>query len=90
MKPFTVILIRSEKFQGLPDAEPYGKDSYVAMVEADDISSAITTAKREAYDADEKDRQEDFEDAGITLDDYVFCLMFDGHITPCLYGWQER
>lgn len=77
---FTVILLRPDY---LCDDTPYGQEVYVAYVEANDCSSALKTAQQEVFDVD----------TAIELEvndytDYALCVMFDGFINPCLFGWQ--
>jgi hypothetical protein len=77
---FTVILLRPDYM-----SENYGEDIYVALVEVDDTDCmlALTAAKKEVFKADKRDGLEPND-----LDDYALCVMFSGHVQPCLFGWQ--
>ena len=77
-KPYTVVLLRPDY-----NAEPYGKDVYTALVEADGACAAITAAQLEVAAADEAD--------GMTVghpSDYAMVLVFEGHHEPCLFHFS--
>lgn len=77
---FTVILLRPDY---MCSDVPYGQDTYVAHVEAKNWDKAIKAAQQEVFDADTQD------DLGpLEPTDYALCVMFDGFINPCFFGWQ--
>lgn len=77
---FTVVLLRPNYL-----SENYGEDVYVALVEVDDDDAlkALSAAQAEVFKADKRDKL-DPESAS----DYALCVMFPGHVQPCLFGWQ--
>lgn len=78
LKKYTVVLLRPDYI-----AEPYGIDTYTALVEGEGYDDAIKNAQKEVFKADKRDGMWPSEP-----DDYALVVMFEGHMTPCLYGWQ--
>ena len=77
---FTVVLLRPDY---ITSDTPYGQDIYVALIEADGHDDAVRVAQQEVFKADRKD--------GLgpdSLDDYALVVMFEGHHSPVLFGWQ--
>jgi hypothetical protein len=89
MKPYTVVLLRNDKFAERPDAEEFGKDSYIAHVTADDELKAVSAAKKEVLNADNRDMRGWMGEMQICTGDYIFVVLFDGHVQPKYFGWQE-
>lgn len=77
---FTVVLLRPDYL-----AENYGEDTYVALVEVDedDVLTALDAAQVEAFMADKRARL-----YAESTSDYALCVMFPGHVQPCMFGWQ--
>ena len=76
---FTVVLLR-------PDYLCYDSDDiYVSLVEVDkdDTLTALSAAQVEVFKADKRDKL-DPESAS----DYALCVMFPGHVQPCMFGWR--
>lgn len=68
MKPYTVLLLRPDYI-----AEPYGQDTYMAHVEAENPVNAIEAAQIEVWNEDHGD------DAGESWTDYNVLLIIEGH-----------
>lgn len=68
MKPYTVLLLRPDYI-----AEPYGQDTYMAHVEAENPVNAIEAAQIEVWKEDHGD------DAGESWTDYNVLLIIEGH-----------
>ena len=68
MKPYTVLLLRPDYI-----AKPYGQDTYMAHVEAENPANAIETAQIEVWKEDHGD------DAGESWTDYNVLLIIEGH-----------
>lgn len=80
MNKYTVVLLRPDY---LCDEVDYGQGVYVALVEANDTTSAIKAAQAEAFAVDLTDALE-----AASPDDYALCVMFTGHCNAIRYGWQ--
>lgn len=80
MNKYTVVLLRPDYLCNEID---YGKEIYVALVEANDTTSAIQAAQSEVFAADLADTLEP-----ASPDDYALCVMFTGHCNAIRYGWQ--
>ena len=57
MKPYTVLLLRPDYI-----AEPYGQDTYLAHVEAENPANAIEAARIEVWKEDHGGAADDSED----------------------------
>lgn len=94
MKPYTVMLLRSYRFEHIPqhNCEPES-DTYFAHIEADSLTSAIKAGRQDAFDADCREygksfmRQMGF---GSDSESYDFLGLFAGHIEPVWHAWQGR
>lgn len=77
---FTVVLLRPDYM-----SENYGEDIYVALVEVDkdDTLTALRAAQVQVFKADKRDELEP-----ESVSDYALCVMFPGHVQPCMFGWQ--
>lgn len=74
---YTVVLLRPDYM-----TSNYGQDVYVAKVRAPTHRAALVAAQDEVFDVDSKQ--------GLEPDDpqdYALCVMFEGHLNPCLFGW---
>lgn len=69
MKPYTVLLLRPDYI-----AEPYGQDTYLAHVNANNPDEAVVAAQMQVWNEDHGD------DAGSSWDDYHPLLVLDGHL----------
>lgn len=69
MKPYTVLLLRPDYI-----AEPYGQDTYLAHVDANNPDEAVVAAQMQVWNEDHGD------DAGSSWDDYHPLLVLDGHL----------
>ncbi len=78
MSKFTVVLLRPDYM-----SYNYGQDIYVAHVEAECCNTAHVAACKDVFKADKRDGLEPY-----SVYDYALCVMFSGHIQPCLFGWQ--
>lgn len=76
MSLYTVVLLYPDY---LCEDTPYGQEVYVAHVEAEGSQQAVVRARREAFEANE---------AAISSEDFALCVMFAGHQTVELFGWQ--
>lgn len=68
MSPYTVLLLRPDYI-----AKPYGQDTYMAHVEAENPANAIEAARIEVWKEDHGD------DAGESWTDYNVLLIIEGH-----------
>lgn len=68
MKPYTILLLRPDYI-----AKPYGQDTYMAHVEAENPANAIEAAQIEVWKEDHGD------DAGESWTDYNVLLIIEGH-----------
>ena len=82
MSNYTVVLLRPEYISD-ETGRTYGKDIYVALVEADGWISAVSVARDEVFASDLKD-----ELPIKKSEDYVFCVLFKGHHNPDFFGFQ--
>lgn len=90
-KNWTVILLRGRKFaERLNHDEPFGTDAYVAYVFAGFGEPAVKAARQQVLKADRKDFRDQCREAGVRLveSDYIPLMIFEGHHTPVLWGWQ--
>lgn len=69
MKPYTVLLLRPDYI-----AEPYGQDTYLAHVDANNPDEAVVAGQMRVWNEDHGD------DAGSSWDDYHPLLVLDGHL----------
>lgn len=69
MRPYTVLLLRPDYI-----AEPYGQDTYMAHVEAENPVNAIEAAQIEVWNEDAGDED------STSWDDYHPLLVLDGHL----------
>lgn len=76
---YTVVLIRPDYL-----ADDYGKDIYVASVDAATPVAALKAAQTEVYKADKRDGRK-----ASSADDYALTVMFEEHPKIALFGWQS-
>ena len=88
MKKYSVIFLRPEIFYDRYKDVPYGKDTYISEVEADDVQSAIAKGREELYQADISDY--DTDEIKITRRGYKVVMVLEGHPKVALYGWQTN
>lgn len=69
MRPYTVLLLRPDYI-----AEPYGQDTYLAHVEAENPDEAVVAGQIRVWNVDKGD------DAGTPWTDYHPLLVLDGHL----------
>lgn len=63
--------------------DDYGKDVYVAYVEAETVKDCVKVAQDSVFYADKADKLEP-----QSPDDYALCVAFKGHIDVAAFGWQ--
>jgi hypothetical protein len=80
--PYTVVLLRPE-YLGDITQERYGQDIYVAFVVANSMGNALEAAQREVFAADTNEGL-----APVDSEDYLLCVLFEGHHDPKAFGWQ--
>lgn len=80
---YTVVVLRPAYICD-KTGEDFGKDTYVALVEADGTRAAVELAQAEAFARDQRTELEP-----RRPQDYSLCIMFEGHHEPTLYGWQD-
>jgi hypothetical protein len=91
MKPYTVILLRGPKFaRYFGDAEPFGTDVYVALVEAAESALAIAPAIEEVLKDDRRAWRQSCREAGVKLTkaDYITLVVLEGHANAVLWNWE--
>lgn len=89
MSKYTVILLRDTTFADRPDAEEFGKDTYIAYVYATSLKEAVLAAKREALQSDLKDMNGWMYEMQIDTGNYILVSVFEGYPKVVLHGWQE-
>jgi len=87
MKPYTVIFLRPEHVAKYNET-PFGKDTYVAAVESENITEAIKIGREEVYQADIS--AFDTDEVEIKRRDYKVVMVFEGHPKIALHGWQTE
>ena len=85
-KDYTVVLLRPDYMCGCRDVD-YGQNVYVSFTSGVSREAALADAQAEAYGFDQADLDESDRGMGDP-DDYALCVMFPGHVTPCMFGWQ--
>ena len=75
---YTVVLCRPDYM-----TSNYGQDIYVAKVRARTHRAALAAAQDEVFNLDRKQGMKPKDPQ-----DYVLCIMFEGHPKPCLFGWS--
>lgn len=94
MKPFTVVLRRSDRLCGAMEFDPIARshDSYTAHVQAEDAGAAQDVAIRQVRKADRKDLKHLAEQTGThylaTSKDYYVLAVFGGTQQVQLFGWE--
>lgn len=76
MKKYTVLLLRPDYI-----ADEFGKDTYLAHVEANSVGGAIAQAQLEAWTAD------DCPDESDCCDDYHALFCTEGHLSDLSAGY---
>ena len=79
MKNFTVILLRPD-YLAQDDFGGFGQDVYTGLVQAVDAVQAIAIAQAEVYKFDAGEATDP--------DDYAPVVVFPGHLSVALWGWQ--
>jgi hypothetical protein len=82
MKKYTVILLRPD-YLADDDSGGFGQDVYMAFVEANTTRGAVGRGQRQVFRADTTNGLEP-----NSPDDYALIVVFPGHITPELWGWE--
>lgn len=82
MKPYTVVLRRPEALYDLWEHSEFIRlrDSYTALVFAEDGFDAVKKAKAQVRRCDNA--------KGIKASDYVTLVVFEGEHAPIHFGWQ--
>jgi hypothetical protein len=91
MSDYTVILLRPKS---VALNVPFGIDTYTATVTAPNLGEAVVLAQKEAFRSDRNFPIMALQDAPIedfpaSAKEYRMVVTFEGHHSPCAFGWQS-
>lgn len=89
-QPYTVVLLRDFQLSELMQNGDPDTDTFISQVRAASPDEAVKEAKKQALELDTLTiGKAVMRHHQVDLEDYHFLVLFEGHITAKLCGWQD-